>query len=61
MSKRKALFFDIDGTLLSEVTKTDSGERKEKQFPLRALWGIWYISIPDALMEKLIRSAILPR
>ena len=44
MSKRKALFFDIDGTLLSEVTKTVPESAKKAISIARSLGHLVYIN-----------------
>lgn len=44
MSKRKALFFDIDGTLLSEVTKTVPESAKEALSRARSLGHLVFIN-----------------
>ena len=44
MSKRKALFFDIDGTLLSEVTKTVPESAKKALSLARSLGHLVFIN-----------------
>ena len=44
MSKRKALFFDIDGTLLSEVTKIVPESAKKAISIARSLGHLVYIN-----------------
>lgn len=44
--KRKALFFDIDGTLLSDHKK-ELPESAAGSLPRRAGRAIWYLSILD--------------